>query len=78
MRLLKFCWNKNNQLILEASGDDKWLVTDLIEKNANELSAKFAQNRKASYGYQFISIQPTPFIEKFSGFWILRDIELIS
>ena len=69
---------KKNQLILEASEEDKWLVTDLPEKDANKLIEKFAINKKNSFGYQFISIQSTPFIQKFAGFWILRDIELIS
>jgi len=67
-----------NQLILEASEADKWLVTDLPEKDAKILSTKFFENKKNSFGYQFISIQSTPYIEKFAGFWILRDIELIS
>jgi len=74
---IKLIINKN-QLILEASEDDKWLVTDLPEKDANILSAKFSENKKNSFGYQFISIQATPYIEEFAGFWILRDIELIS
>ena len=74
---IKLVVNKN-QLILEASEDDKWLVTDLPEKDANILSAKFLENKKNSFDYQFISIQSTPYIEKFAGFWILRDIELIS
>ncbi len=69
---------KQNQLILEASEDDKWLVTDLQEKDAKELNDKFTQAKKDSYGYQFISIQSTPFVEKFAGFWILKDVELIS
>ena len=69
---------EKNQLILEASEDNKWLVTDLTEKVAKELNDKFAQTKNDSFGYQFISIQSTPFIEKFAGFWILRDIELIS
>ena len=67
-----------NQLILEASEDKKWLVTDLSEKEAKELNDKFTQTKNNSFGYQFISIQSTPFIEKFAGFWILRDIELIT
>ncbi len=67
-----------NQLILEASENDKWLVTDLPEKDAEILSKKFLENKKHSFGYQFISIQSTPYIEKFAGFWILKDIELIS
>ncbi len=69
---------RENQLILEASEDDKWLVTDLPEKDANILNTKFLENKKNSFGYQFISIQSTPYIEKFAGFWILRDIELIA
>ena len=69
---------RKNQLILEASEDDKWLVTDLPEKDANILSTKFLDNKKNSFGYQFISIQSTPYTEKFAGFWILRDIELIT
>ena len=74
---IKLVINKN-QLILEASEDDKWLVTDLPEKDANIFSTKFLENKNNSFGYQFISIQSTPYIEKFAGFWILRDIELIS
>ena len=67
-----------NQLILEASEDDKWLVTDLPEKEANALKEKFLSNKRKYSGYQFISIQSTPYEEKFAGFWILRDVELIS
>ena len=69
---------EKNQLILEASEDNKWLVTDFPEKDAETLKNKFDQNKNDSYGYQFISIQTNPFIEEFTGFWILRDIELIS
>ena len=69
---------QKNQLILEASEDDRWLVTDLPEKDACKLNEKFLHNKKTSFGYQFISIQSTPYIEKFAGFWILRDIDLIS
>ena len=69
---------RKNQLLLEASENDQWLVTDLPERDANQLNEKFSNNKKNSYGYQFISIQSTPYVEKFEGFWMLRDIELIS
>ena len=69
---------EKNQLILEASEDNKWLVTDLSNKDAKALDDKFTKTKNDSFGYQFISIQSTPFIEEFSGFWILRDIDLIS
>ena len=66
----------NDRLILEALEDDKWLVTDLPKKEAEDLFKKFEEVRQTSHGYQFISIQSTPFVENFSGFWILQDIEL--
>ena len=69
---------EKNQLILEASENDKWLVTDLSENDAKQLNIKFNQNKKTSLSYQFISIQSTPFVQQFAGFWILRDVELIS
>ena len=69
---------EKNQLILEASEDNKWLVTDLSNKDAKVLNDKFTKTKNDSLGYQFISIQSTPFVEEFSGFWILRDIDLIS
>ena len=69
---------EKNQLILEASENDRWLVTDLPEKDAKELNEKFTKNKNNAYDYQFISIQSTPFFEEFAGFWILRDIKLIS
>ena len=69
---------EGNQLILEASEVDRWLVTDLPQKEAMDLNDKFTQNKNISFGYQFISIQSTPFNEEFAGFWILKDVELIS
>ena len=69
---------EKNQLILEASEDDKWLVTDLPEKNASALNDKFTLIKNKFFGYQLISIQSTPYVQKFAGFWILRDVEFIS
>ena len=65
-----------NRLILEALEDDKWLVTDLSEKDADALNKKFKESKINSCGYQFISIQSNPYIEEFAGFWMLKDIEL--
>ena len=67
-----------DRLILEALESDKWLVTDLPPNEAKELHQKFITSKSNSSGYQFISIQTTPYIEKFAGFWMLKDIELIS
>ncbi len=68
----------NNRLILEASENDKWLVTDLPSAQAKELQEKFIKSKSFCSGYQFISVQSTPYIEKFSGFWILKDVEFFS
>ena len=69
---------ENNSLILEALEDDKWLVTDLPEKDSEDLINKFQKSKISSNGYQFVCIQSTPYIEKFAGFWILKDIELLT
>ena len=69
---------ENNSLILEALEDDKWLVTDLPEKESEDLTNKFQKSKISSNGYQFVCIQSTPYIEKFAGFWILKDIELLT
>ena len=66
------------RLILEALENDKWLVTDLPPIEAQELHKKFITSKSNSLGYQFISIQSTPYIEKFAGFWMLKDIELLD
>ncbi len=67
-----------DRLILEALENDKWLVTDIPPNEAQELHKKFTTSKLNSSGYQFISIQTTPYIEKFAGFWMLKDIELIN
>ena len=67
-----------DRLILEALENDKWLVTDLPPNEAQELHKKFITSKSKSSGYQFISIQTTPYIEKFAGFWMLKDVELIN
>ena len=67
-----------DRLILEALENDKWLVTDLPPNEAQELHKKFTTSKLNSSGYQFISIQTTPYIEKFAGFWMLKDIEFLN
>ena len=67
-----------NRLILEALEDDKWLVSDFPEKDAEVLRNKFYESKKSAKGYQFISIQSNPFVEEFAGFWLLKDIDLIN
>ncbi len=67
-----------DRVILEALENDKWLVTDLPPNEAQELHQKFITSKSKTSGYQFISIQSTPYIEKFAGFWMLKDIELLN
>ncbi len=67
-----------DRVILEALENDRWLVTDLPSNEALELHQKFLTSKSNTSGYQFISIQSTPYIEKFAGFWMLKDIELIN
>tara|TARA_Y100001968_G_scaffold310906_1_gene332316 strand:- start:21400 stop:22290 length:891 start_codon:yes stop_codon:yes gene_type:complete len=65
---------EKNQLILEAGQDERWLVTDLDEKNTKFAHENFDLSAQIADGLQFISIQRTPDEEKFTGFWMLRNL----
>ena len=65
----------NNQLLLEAGQEDRWLVTNFEDEYALEISKDFTNTRERAEGIQFIAVQSSPEDEKFDGFWMLRDIE---
>ena len=65
---------EGNQLLLEAGQDDRWLVTDLTNESAKEAKQSLLNSKEKANGLQFISVQTTPEEERFTGFWMLRDI----
>ncbi len=65
---------EGNQLLLEAGQDDRWLVTDMNNEASKGAENLFINSREKAGGIQFISIQTTPDEEKFTGFWMLRDM----
>ena len=65
---------EGNQLLLEAGQDDRWLVTDMTRKASEEAAESLLKSRDKAGGIQFISVQPTPDEEFFTGFWMLRDM----
>ncbi len=65
---------EGRQLLLEAGEDDRWLVTDLDEKTAESANQSFINSKEHAGGLQFISVQATPSEQKFTGFWMLRDL----
>ena len=65
---------ENSQLILEAGQDERWLVTDMDEKAREYVATSFEDSKMNANGLQFIAVQSTPQEEKFSGFWMLKDI----
>jgi len=68
---------EKNQLILESGQEDRWLVTDMPNDSANEAKGNLLESKEQATGLQFISIQTSPDVEKFAGFWLLRDLEEI-
>ncbi len=69
---------EGNQLLLEAGQEDRWIVTGLKSEEAKKTKENLLSTKINSQGLQFISIQTTPSDEKFTGFWMLRDMhELI-
>jgi len=69
---------ENNQLILEAGQQDRWLVTDMNQGYANEVKSYLINSQKEADGIQFISIQSSPKEEKFTGFWMLKNIDELN
>ena len=63
-----------SRLILEAGQEDRWLVTDLSGKTAENIQKSLIKTRESADGLQFIAVQRNPQEEKFTGFWMLRDL----
>jgi hypothetical protein len=61
------------QLILDAGQDDSWLVSDLSQQEAEQISAALEASCLNLHGLQFIAVQSAPDSERFEGFWMLRD-----
>jgi hypothetical protein len=67
---------EGRQLILEAGQDDRWLVSDLDDKAANNVASALATSQTSVRGLQFIAIQASPEEQAFAGFWMMRDIPM--
>ena len=65
---------EGNQLLLEAGQEDRWLVTDMDKEGAMDANKTLINSREKAGGLQFIAVQTTPEEQKFTGFWMLRDI----
>ncbi len=65
---------EENQLLLEAGQDDRWIVTEMTKETAKEAAKALDNSRAHLSGLQFISVQSTPEEQIFAGFWMLRDI----
>lgn len=65
---------ENNQLLLEAGQDDRWLVTEMDQQTSNAAQKDLISSVQEGHGLQFISVQTTPDHQRFEGFWMLRDL----
>ena len=62
------------QLLLEAGLEDRWLLSDLEASEAEQAAQALAEARNQSGGLQFLAVQASPDEQRFSGFWMLRDL----
>ncbi len=65
---------EGNKLLLEAGQDDRWLVTDMTSQVSKQAKEIIRNSQEKAGGLQFISVQTTPEEERFTGFWMLRDV----
>tara|TARA_Y100001968_G_scaffold324452_1_gene363765 strand:- start:181 stop:1080 length:900 start_codon:yes stop_codon:yes gene_type:complete len=66
---------KDNQLLLEAGQEDRWLVTDMNNDIADLARETIKTSKDKGDGMQFIAVQSTPEEKSFAGFWMMRDID---
>ena len=64
----------DDQLVLEAGLEDRWLLTTLPADEAKAAQAAFTEARQRSGGLQFIAIQSQESDPRLAGFWMLRDL----
>lgn len=62
------------QLVLEAGLEDRWLLSDLSGEEAPEAAAALRAAREQACGMQFLAVQASPGDQRFTGFWMLRDL----
>jgi len=64
----------DDQLVLEAGLEDRWLLTALPAEEAAAARTAFTEARQRAGGLQFIAIQAEESDPKLEGFWLLRDL----
>jgi len=62
------------QLVLEAGLDDRWLLSDLDTEATGAANAALQTARDSAAGLQFLAVQDGPSDQRFTGFWMLRDL----
>jgi hypothetical protein len=62
------------QLVLEAGLDDRWLLSDLDTEATGAANAALQTARESAAGLQFLAVQEGPGDQRFTGFWMLRDL----
>jgi hypothetical protein len=65
---------RDQQLVLEAGMEDRWLVSDLEPEAAIAARQVLSDARNNAAGLQFIAVQSSETVSNFSGFWLLRDL----
>ena len=62
------------QLVLEAGLEERWLVSDLQNSEADPAREALKAARQEAGGLQFLAVQSGPEATEFAGFWLLRDL----
>ena len=60
--------------MLEAGLEDRWLVSDLQNGEADSAQQALEAARQEAGGLQFLAVQSGPDATEFAGFWLLRDL----
>lgn len=64
-------------LVLETGVIDRWVLTPLPTQELQQEAQSFEAAKKDAKDIHFLALQADPNEEKFAGFWLLRDVQLI-
>ena len=72
---LKAYGGKQAGLVLEAGGDERYIVARFNDERTRQEGEGFESNKWNIRGTHFLAIQTNPQSQSFAGLWLLREVE---
>ncbi|MDX2212806.1 MAG: Tab2/Atab2 family RNA-binding protein [Oculatellaceae cyanobacterium bins.114] len=64
------------RLLLETGISDTWILANLPKPQLKQEAEAFEVAKKEANGVHFLAVQANPQAEEFTGFWLMREVDL--